>query len=107
MACTRTGGGATTTATIRGTQDVLEDIVRADSSISGPKLKKAAEAKTGKKLSLRSVQRAKQQLTEVGAAEEAELMKMLRPYFKELAKYSPGTVTNVEVRNRSAVLVQN
>ena len=48
-------GGATTSATIRGAQDVLENIVRADSSISGPKLKKAAEEKLGKKLSLRSV----------------------------------------------------
>ena len=33
-------GGATTSATIRGAQDVLENIVRADSSIFGPKLKK-------------------------------------------------------------------
>ena len=49
---------------------MLENILRADSSISGPKLKKAVpvEEKIGKKLSLRSVQRAKQQLAEVSVA---------------------------------------
>ena len=91
-------GGARTSATFRGARDVLENIVRADSSISGPKLKKAAEEKMGKKLSLRSVQRAKQQLAEVSVAEEAELMTKLHPFLEELAKHSRGTVTNVEVR---------
>ena len=102
-----TCGGATTSATIRGAQDVLEYIVRADSSISEPKLKKAVEEKIVKKLSLRSVQRVKQQLAEVSVAEEAELMTKLRPFLEELAKHSPGTVTNVEVRIWSAMFSED
>ena len=100
-------GGATTSATIRGAHDVLESIVRADSSISGPKLKKAVEDKIGKKLSLRSIQRAKQQLAEISVAEEAELMTKLRPFLEELAKHSPGTVTNVEARIWSAMFSED
>ena len=73
-------GGAATSATIRGAQDVLESIARADSSISGPKLKKAVEEKIGKQLSLRSIQPAKQQLAEVPVAKEAELMTKIRPF---------------------------
>ena len=75
--------------------------------ISGPKLKKAVEEKIGKKLSLRSIQRAKQQLAEVSVAEEAELMTKLRPFLEELAKHSPGTVTNVEVRIWSAMFSED
>ena len=100
-------GGATTSATIRGAQDVLEYIVRADSSISEPKLKKAVEEKIVKKLSLRSVQRVKQQLAEVSVAKEAELMTKLRSFLEELAKHSLGTVTNVEARIWSAMLSQD
>ena len=36
-------GGATTFATLRGVNDVIKGIVKNDLSISGPKLKKAAE----------------------------------------------------------------
>ena len=39
-------GGATTSATLRGVNDVIKGIVNNDLSISGPKLKKAAEAAT-------------------------------------------------------------
>ena len=99
-------GGAPTSA-IPGAQNVLESIVRADRSIFGPKLKKAVEEKLGKKLSLRSIQRAKQQLAEVSVAEEAELMTKLRPFLEELAKHSPGTVTNVEVKIWSAMFSED
>ena len=88
---------------------MLENILRADSSISGPKLKKAVpvEEKIGKKLSLLSVQRAKQQLAEVSVAEEEQLMTKLRLFLEELAKHSPGTVTNVEVIIWSAMFSED
>ena len=91
-------GGATTSATLRGVNDVIKGIVSNELSISGPKLKKAAEAATGSTLSLSTVQRAKQLLSELTDAQEAELMTKLRPYLKKLQESSPGTVTNVEVR---------
>ena len=91
-------GGATTSATLRGVNDVIKGIVNNDLSISGPKLKKAAEAATGSTLSLSTVQRAKQRLSELTDAQEAERMTKLRPYLKKLQESSPGTVTNVEVR---------
>ncbi|CAM9577734.1 unnamed protein product [Pylaiella littoralis] len=87
--------GATTPASIRGVNDVIEGIVNNDLGISGPKLNKAIEAATGSTLSLRSVQRAKQLFGELTEAQEAELMK-LRPYLQERQISSPGTVTNVE-----------
>ena len=78
-----------------------------DNTISGPKLKAAAQAATGTTLSLRSVQRAKQKLGETSDEQQASLMAKLRSYLCELEQFSPGTVlTNVEARAFSSCNVR-
>ena len=48
-------GGATSSASIRGMNDVIEDIFLNDNTISGPKLQAAVMASTGATLLLRSI----------------------------------------------------
>ena len=83
-------GGATSSASIRGMNDVIENTFLNDNTVSGPKLQAA--------VSLRSIQRAKQKLVDTRDAPQASLMSKLRPYLRELEKHSAGTVTDVQVR---------
>ena len=79
-------GGATSPASIRGMNDVIENIFLNDNAICGPKLQATVMAFTGATLSLRSIQRAKQKLVDTSDVQQAFLMSKLRPYLRELSR---------------------
>ena len=64
-------GGVINSASLRRKDDVIEGIMKNDNTISGPKLKAAAQAATGVVVSSRSVQRVKHKLEETGDEQQA------------------------------------